>query len=116
MPFDWTQGALAEGLRCYCAREFFEAHEHWESVWLKCEEPEKKFLQALIQVTVAFHHLQRGNRVGAVRLLGAALRKLEMYADDFGGVNVAELRESLRGWIAAVERGDELEMAPPRIR
>jgi Domain of unknown function (DUF309) len=59
MEFDWTQGALAEGLRLYHAGEFFAAHEAWEGVWLRAQEPEKKFLQGLIQVTAAFHHLQR---------------------------------------------------------
>ena len=64
MKFDWTQGALAEGLRLYDAGEFFAAHEAWESVWLLAQEPEKMFLQGLIQVTAAFHHLQRNNPLG----------------------------------------------------
>ena len=29
MKFDWTQGALAEGLRLYQEGEFFAAHETW---------------------------------------------------------------------------------------
>lgn len=55
MKFDWIQGALAEGLRLYHGGEFFAAHEAWESVWLESPEPEKMFLQGLIQVTAAFH-------------------------------------------------------------
>ena len=51
VPLDWNSGALAEGIRCYRDCEFFLAHEHWESVWLRLEEPEKSFLQALIQTT-----------------------------------------------------------------
>lgn len=113
---DWTQSSLAEGLRCYRAGRFFEAHEHWESVWLKCQDPEKKFLQALIQITVALHHLQRNNRIGAARLLTAALRKLELYDEEFAGIRVAELRESVRAWILTIERGDAPEMASPEIR
>ena len=74
MKFDWTEGALAEGLRLYDAGEFFTAHEAWESVWLKLPEPEKTFLQGLIQVTAAFHHLQCDNRLGTTLLLQAALR------------------------------------------
>ena len=56
MEFDWTQGALADGLRRYDAGEFFTAHEAWETVWLEAREPDKTFLQGLIQVTAAFHH------------------------------------------------------------
>ena len=51
MKFDWTQGALAEGLRLYHAGEFFAAHEAWESVWLGAQEPEKMFMQGLIPVS-----------------------------------------------------------------
>lgn len=117
MLFDWSEGPLAEGLKCYRARQFFDAHEHWESVWLTCPQPEKKFLQALIQITVAFHHLGRDNRVGAARLLTAALRKLDLYADDFGDIEVGRLREAVRTAIGAIERGDPLAAADqPHIR
>jgi uncharacterized protein len=51
---------------------FFEAHEHWESVWLTAQGPEKTFLQALIQVAASFHHFHRGNRLGSVSLLRSA--------------------------------------------
>jgi predicted metal-dependent hydrolase len=105
MTWDWGQGELAAGLKCYRSGEFFEAHEHWELVWLRCAEPEKTFLQSLIQVSAAFHHLRRGNLVGARSLLTRALRRLERYPDEFGGVAVAQLRESLRAWLRAIELG-----------
>jgi len=68
MTLDWQNGALAEGLACYCKCEYFLAHEHWESVWLQLHDPEKSFLQALIQVTAAFHHLHTGNIRGGLSL------------------------------------------------
>ena len=55
MSLDWTQGGLYEGLRCFHSSTFFEAHEHWESVWLAAQEPEKTLLQGLIQVAASFH-------------------------------------------------------------
>ena len=105
MKFDWTQGALAEGLRLYDAGEFFAAHEAWESVWLPAQEPEKTFLQGLIQVTAAFHHLQRENRLGTARLLRAALGRLERYPAYFGGISVDLLRDDIRAWLQALEMG-----------
>ena len=65
---DWTCGGLAEGLRCYRAGQFFAAHKHWQAVWLELPDPEKTFLQALIQVAAAFHHFQRGNQEGTFLL------------------------------------------------
>jgi uncharacterized protein len=86
MKLDWTQGALAEGRRCYHSREFFAAHEHWESVWLATKGPEKAFLQALIQLAAALHHIQRGNPRGAASLLRSALQRLEPHPLMFGGI------------------------------
>lgn len=114
---DWSGGALAEGLRCYRDEEFFLAHEHWEGVWLEAREPEKTFLQALIQTTAAFHHLKRGNRRGTASLLRAALRRLAPYESSFGGVMVGPLRVEITGWLQALE-ADEASprLAFPEIR
>lgn len=103
MTFDWTQGALAEGLRCYEAGEFFAAHEAWEAVWLESHEPDKTFLQGIIQVAAAFHHLQRNNPLGATRLWQAALRRLEHYPPTFGDLSVTLLCDDLRDRLQALE-------------
>ena len=117
MALNWEQGALAEGLRCYRNREFFETHEHWESEWLRAAEPEKTFLQALIQIAAAFHHYERGNRIGAASLLRAAQRKLDPYPATFGGLNVEAIRQSLRAWLASLNTEDPAQDLPfPPIR
>jgi predicted metal-dependent hydrolase len=117
MSLDWSSGALAEGLRCYESDEFFLAHEHWESVWLKCDEPEKTFLQALIQITAAFHHLQRENFMGAASLLRGALRRLDAFPAAYGGIEVEAVRESVRQWLQALGKGEPSPKLPiPRIR
>ncbi|HTX76967.1 MAG TPA: DUF309 domain-containing protein [Terracidiphilus sp.] len=115
MPLDWETGALAEGLCCYRAGAFFEAHGHWEAVWLASAEPDKTFLQALIQVTAAFHHLRRGNAVGAASLLGAALRRLDAYPAQYAGLAVEPLRQSLREWRDALLAGSSPQLPVPRI-
>jgi predicted metal-dependent hydrolase len=117
MKFDWTEGALAEGLRLYDAGEFFTAHEAWESVWLGSPEPEKTFLQGLIQVTAAFHHLQRDNPLGTKLLLQAALRRLDRYPEVFGGIAVALLCNDIRERLRMLEAGETASrVVSPRIR
>lgn len=121
--FDWTTGSLAEGLHCYRTQQFFEAHEHWESVWLTLREPEKSFLQSLVQISAAFHHLRRGNRVGAISLLTRALRRLDRCPASFCGVGVAKIREQVRNWLIHLEgdrdeRGEdypEIEIIDPSL-
>ncbi len=117
MPLDWTRGPLAEGLHCYTAGEYFLAHEHWESFWLKCDEPEKTFLQALIQITAAFHHIQRKNLIGAASLLRASLRRLDAYPATYGGIAVEPLRKNLRDCLQALAQQDPSPHLPaPHIR
>jgi hypothetical protein len=101
--FNWTTGGLAEGLRCYRSQQFFEAHEHWEGVWLTLAEPEKSFLQSLIQVSAAFHHLRSGNRRGAISLLSRALNRLELCSTEFCSLRVAQLRDQVREWLRALQ-------------
>jgi predicted metal-dependent hydrolase len=101
----WTEGELSEGLRCYHAQEFFAAHEHWETVWLGAEEPEKTFLQGLIQVAAAFHHLQRGNPRGTCSLLKRAQARLERYPEFFADMDVNLLCKDIREWLRALQAG-----------
>jgi uncharacterized protein len=116
MHLDWTHGPLAEGLHCYNTAEFFAAHEHWESVWLTAPQPEKTFLQALIQITVAMHHLSRHNTLGATRLLTAALHKLDPLPPSFGGLNITLLRDDIRHQLPLLSTGEPTpRLTPPRI-
>lgn len=90
----------------------FLAHEHWEGVWLRCAGPEKSFLQAIIQIAAAFHHLQRGNRLGTESLLRAALLRLDQLPSDFGGLSLNPLRQSVRAWLQALGRQDQSPTLP----
>jgi uncharacterized protein len=117
MTLDWKHGPLADGLRRYNAAEFFAAHEDWESVWLHAPQPEKTFLQALIQVTVALHHMQRGNPLGTTRLLSAALRKLEAYPPSYGHIAVQILRDDIAASLHLLATNPATtELPPPRIQ
>jgi hypothetical protein len=66
-----------EGIHLFNTREFFEAHEALEAVWLKTKGDRKTFLHGLIQVAAAFHHHTHGNRAGFRSLLEKGCTKLE---------------------------------------
>jgi predicted metal-dependent hydrolase len=117
MALDWEHGALAEGLACYRRQEFFSTHEHWESEWVHAAEPEKTFLQALIHISVAMHHHQCGNVVGARRQLARSLHKLAAYPAEFGGIEAEPLRQDIKAWLQALEAADPATSLPaPKIR
>ena len=79
--------AFLRGIDHFNAREFWEAHEAWEELWLVAETDVEQFLQGLIQVAAAYHHVKRGTLRGAVRLFDAGLARLANFPDRFCGVD-----------------------------
>jgi predicted metal-dependent hydrolase len=108
---------FGEGIDLFNHGRFFDCHEALEEVWLEFSGDRKKFLQGLIQLTVAFHHLRNGNRVGAGRLLAAAIEKLALDSPERALIDVDGLLAAVRSLgeqIAAGEFADKASL--PRIR
>jgi predicted metal-dependent hydrolase len=99
-----------EGVAHFNALEFWEAHESWEELWLAAETDHEQFLQGLIQLAAAYHHVKRGTFRGAVRLFEAALRRLSAFPQRFCGIDRADAERAARehrAWIAARLGSDE---------
>ncbi|MGH9795094.1 MAG: DUF309 domain-containing protein [Candidatus Acidiferrales bacterium] len=104
------------GIEQFNRREFFECHESWEAVWLPAPEPDKTFLQGIIQVAAAFHHYMCGNRAGAESLMRRGLAKIARFPADYRGLRLADLRGSVRRWHQALAAGSGLPLRElPRI-
>ena len=73
----------------------FEAHETLEEVWRGTSGPSRDFFQALIQVSVGFHHLAKGNRKGALKTFAKARERFEAYPARYFGFDVAAERSRL---------------------
>ena len=108
---------LQEGIALFNRGRFFDCHEVLEEVWLEFSGERKRFLQGLIQVAVALHHLRNGNRVGAERLLDAAVEKLAGDSPERELLDVAALLTALaplRKQISAGESPSD-DWSPPQI-
>ncbi len=104
------------GFEQFNAREFFAAHETWEEIWLAAPEPDKTFLQGIIQVAAAFHHYCRGNTAGTQSLLDAGLQKLSKFPADYRGLQLEALCCEARRWLELLAFGkDPGESALPKI-
>lgn len=105
------------GIELFNAGKFFDAHEAWEEIWLAEPEPEKTFLQGLIQLAAAFHHQARGNSKGLRSLLAAGLAKLGQFPEVHSGIALAKLRSDAEQWSARPNGKSEARpLKPPRIR
>ena len=81
----------------------FSAHEVYEARWKAGPAAERDLWQGLAQLCVGVTHAERGNRTGALRLIGRSRERLEAYAATGGSSYGMDLREVI-GWIRARER------------
>ncbi len=105
---------FARGMRQFNSCEFWHAHESWEAIWLTAPEPDKAFLQGIIQIAAAFYHHQRGNLHGMRSLMRRGLAKVEKFPPEYRGLRLEELRGAVQKWLAASE--DALPRYYPRLR
>jgi predicted metal-dependent hydrolase len=77
------------GILFFNEHDFFEAHEVWESLWLECAGPERRFYQGLIQAAVALLHFGNGNVRGAVKLFRTSRDYMRGLPSPYLGFDVA---------------------------
>jgi uncharacterized protein len=75
------------GILFFNAHDFFEAHEVWESLWLDCAGPERRFYQGLIQAAVALYHFGNGNLRGASKLYRSSKAYMDQYESPYLGLD-----------------------------
>lgn len=89
----YARGLLDEGRP-------FAAHEALEVRWKSCPDEERELWQGLAQLCVGLTHQERGNSVGASRLVERAASRLEAYDQTGGptyGLDLAALIACARG-------------------
>jgi predicted metal-dependent hydrolase len=108
-----------EGIHDFNTRKFWEAHEAWETLWLSAESDLEQFLQGLIQVAAAYHHVQRGTYRGAPRLFAAGLRRLDAFPLVHCGLDRTDVDGAARRHQSWLESGaqEPLDSAEyPKLR
>ncbi|MEU2972314.1 DUF309 domain-containing protein [Nocardiopsis alba] len=84
----------------------FTAHEVLEAVWKSSPEPERELWRGLAQTAVGVTHAQRGNRVGAARLLRRGAERVEPFGPNAPhGVDVAGVAGFARGLADDLDAG-----------
>ena len=108
---------IADGVALFNAHRFWEAHEAWESLWLRSAGADKRFLQGLIQLAAAYHHVQRGTLRGGLRLFDAAAAKLAGFADGHLGVGFEDARNVAGEHARRLRNGEQIASGEwPKLR
>jgi predicted metal-dependent hydrolase len=102
--------SVQKGLRQFNNGAFYRCHDSIEEVWVAEPGDVRLMYQGLLQIGVAFHHVQKGNWRGAVKMLARGKGKLLPFLPACQGVDlVALLRE-----VEAAEV-DLHELSPEKI-
>ncbi|MFO0932882.1 MAG: DUF309 domain-containing protein [Planctomycetota bacterium] len=99
-----VRGLFDRAVVHFNATRFFESHEDWETIWHECEGAHRLFVQGLIQLAAAFHHVDHGTASGLVKLLRSSCEKLAAPTSETHGLDVARLAADLVPWWAFGER------------
>ena len=84
-----------KGIKAFNDRNFYDAHEYWEELWLDYKLEDSKFIQGLIQLAVSYYHLFNNNLNGAKSMIKKCLGKLENF-DKSWGINVNDLKNQVQ--------------------
>ncbi|MFB8765917.1 DUF309 domain-containing protein [Nocardiopsis alba] len=117
-----VEEGLSEAQRLLDQGYAFTAHEVLEAVWKSSPEPERELWRGLAQTAVGVTHAQRGNRVGAARLLRRGAERVEPFGPNAPhGVDVAGVAGFARGLADDLDSGratsgDGIDPSEMRLR
>lgn len=101
--FRTKEKVIEEGVGYFNSERYWEAHETLENIWRPAEGDEKKLLQAVILVSAALVHEQRGERDVALQIYRRALPQIAWPERNYHGVDIPRLRKHIEDSIAKGE-------------
>tara|TARA_Y100000588_G_C13795572_1_gene728575 strand:- start:87 stop:491 length:405 start_codon:yes stop_codon:yes gene_type:complete len=92
-----------KGVKKFNDMEFYDAHDYFEEIWSDYKINNRLYLQAMIQLSVAYFHISNDNKNGGCSLLKKAIEKFEKF-------NCFTLDDSLKNKIS-IQNIDEITSA-----
>lgn len=93
---------LLEGVVLFNDGAYFEAHDHFEDLWMEAENYEKELYQGLVQVSVGSYHLICGNYKGALSQYQKGVEKLEKYEESEKIINLKIFLQEIKPFIEKI--------------
>jgi predicted metal-dependent hydrolase len=87
---------VRSGLELFNRGEYFEAHELLEEAWREEPGPVRELYRGILQISVAYYHLLRGNYTGASKMFLRSRTWLGPFPDQCCGIDLARFRQDYR--------------------
>lgn len=84
-------GSVVRGLEEFNAGRYFEQHETLEPVWRAEMRPVRDLYRGILQIGLACLQIERGNAVGAIKMIDRAVRWLHLFRPACQTVDVDRL-------------------------
>ncbi len=85
-----------QGLKKFNQGKYFEAHDLLELAWVEDQSPGRDLYRAILQVSVAYYQILRGNYNGAAKMFLRVRKWIDPLPDSCRGINIKKLRQEAR--------------------
>ena len=97
---------VLKGIEQFNSHAFFRCHDSIEAVWV-AEQGDVRFLyQGILQISVGFYHIQRGNFRGAAKIMARGKGKLLPFLPGCQGIDLKSLLDGVERCEAALQGPD----------
>jgi len=97
-----------KGLQQFNRGAYFRAHDLLELAWMEDQSPGRDLYRAILQVSVAYYQIERGNYNGAVKMFLRVRKWLGPLPGTCRGINIEQLKKDVQVVHAAlIELGPE---------
>jgi predicted metal-dependent hydrolase len=93
-----------EAIALFNAGDYYAQHDLLELLWAQTADPVRELYRAILQVGIAYYHIDGGNARGAHKMLRRALRWMETLPAVCQGVDVAGLKHDAEAALRELRR------------
>lgn len=97
-----------KGIQLFNQKKYFEAHEELELAWRDEPGGIRDLYRGILQIGVAYYHIQHRNFTGAQKMFVRAEKWLDPFSDNYLGINVGKLKKDATK-ISRLLRNGELD-------
>ena len=102
-PVEELLPTLERGITEFNSGAFYACHDTLEAIWMEAETSEKPFYQGILQIAVAFYHLENLNWRGGAILMGEGINRLGRFEPSYRNVQVDNLVDQAVEWLHLVQ-------------